>query len=506
MYSPECRRPHASPVRERRSILLVAFAATLLTACGGGGEAGGTPTSPGTPSGGNPPGGTPSTPAPATNLVAGGATTVSGVVGTTVPVAVRATNAAGAGVAGVSVSFAVTGGGSVAAASVTTGADGTAATTWTLGTTAGAQSVAVSAASLPSVTFSATAAPAAAASLAVSTGGGQTARVGEAVPVTPTVLIKDAYGNAVANVPVSFAVASGGGTVVGGSATTNAQGTAAVTSWTLGTRPGLHSLTVSSGTLTPLTIAATATAAAPATLARGAGEAQQGAVGATLATPLTVTVTDRFGNPVGGVPVTFAVQSGGGSLERPAAVTDSTGVASAGRWTLGSGAMTQTVAASAPSLTPVMFTATAMSNWAVSPGSTLILAGTLATEPGFADGASRSWSTTRLGSAPILSVSCFNDGVVWVALFHSRLVTKSGAVAYSFDAGPGVGAIWQEASPSYNMLYQPSNSISRALVSQMLVSKSMSIAFAEYGGATYVATFDTRGLSLVIGQVMARCP
>ena len=101
------------------------------------------------------------TPNPPTAVAAfNGNNQTSGVGATLVtPLSVRVTDAGGAPVAGVQVTWAViAGGGSVAPATSTTDSTGRAATVFTLGSVAGTQSVRASVASLtPTVTFSATA-------------------------------------------------------------------------------------------------------------------------------------------------------------------------------------------------------------------------------------------------------------------------------------------------------------------------------------------------------------
>jgi hypothetical protein len=76
---------------------------------------------------------------------------------------------------------------------------------------------------------------AAPATLAVNGGNSQVARVGSAVATPPSALVTDAFGNPVPNVIVTFAIASGGGSVTGTSTpSTNASGIATVGGWTLG--------------------------------------------------------------------------------------------------------------------------------------------------------------------------------------------------------------------------------------------------------------------------------
>ena len=65
-------------------------------------------------------------------------------------------------------------------------------------------------------------------------GESQSATVNAAVTTAPSVLVTDAHGNPVQGVSVTFAVASGGGSVTGATATTGADGVATVGPWTLG--------------------------------------------------------------------------------------------------------------------------------------------------------------------------------------------------------------------------------------------------------------------------------
>ena len=100
--------------------------------------------------------------------------------------------------------------------------------------------------------------------MALNGGDAQSAVAGSAVGTAPSVIVKDANNNPVSGVSVAFAVATGGGSVTGGSATTNASGVATVGGWTLGTTAGTNTLTATSGTLTnsPITFTATGTVGA----------------------------------------------------------------------------------------------------------------------------------------------------------------------------------------------------------------------------------------------------
>ena len=103
----------------------------------------------------------------------------------------------------------------------------------------------------------------------------------------------------------------------------------------------------------------------PAAVAASAGDAQTAPAGTAVAVAPAVLVTDGVGAPVPGVVVTFAVASGGGSVAGAAATTGSNGIATAGSWTLGAAAgtntLTATVAGAGITGNPVTFTATGIS-------------------------------------------------------------------------------------------------------------------------------------------------
>jgi hypothetical protein len=186
------------------------------------------------------------------------------------------------------------------------------------------------------------------------------AAVGVPVSPSPSVIVKDQKGSPMTGIAVTFTVASGGGSVTGGAATTGADGIATVGSWVLGTSTGQNVLTVSSGTLTPVTFNATASAGAPTAVTKTAGDNVSAVVGSAVASAPTVVVKDAFGNPVPNVNVVFAVGAGGGSITNGTRTTGTDGTATVGSWTLGTIAAANTVTATAGSLAPVTFSASAL--------------------------------------------------------------------------------------------------------------------------------------------------
>lgn len=279
----------------------------------------------------------PSTPS---TITATSGATITGRVGEqkTVIVSVAASN--GRALANQTVAFAVTsGGGTVSAPSVTSDASGQASTTWTLGNAIGAQILTASVGGITQ-TVTATVSAGLPAALTIQQGGGQTAPAGTALPTSPAFIVRDAGGNPVQGVQVTFSV-SPGGSVAPASATTDASGIARVTNWTLGNQAGTYTLTATALganiTGNPATITATATAGAAARIQPIATLPTTATAGSALsgASLPAVTVVDANGNPVSGVAVTFNVTSGGGALTGATATTNAQGVATVGGFTLG---------------------------------------------------------------------------------------------------------------------------------------------------------------------------
>ncbi|MDQ3242465.1 MAG: hypothetical protein M3Q09_01895 [Gemmatimonadota bacterium] len=187
-------------------------------------------------------------------------TSVTGVAGAVVapPPSVIVNDQNGSPMGGATVTFAVvSGGGSVSGATVTTDASGIATVgSWTLGPSTGANVLNATSGTLGGVAFTATSTAGAAASLAKTAGDNQTAAAGSAVPIPPSVLVKDANGNPRSDVSVTFAVVSGGGSITGATAVTNAAGIATVGSWTLGSSVGVNSLSATVTGVPPVTFTA----------------------------------------------------------------------------------------------------------------------------------------------------------------------------------------------------------------------------------------------------------
>jgi plastocyanin len=96
-----------------------------------------------------------------------------------------------------------------------------------------------------------------------------------------------------------------------------------------------------------------------AAIAIRTGDSQLAGLGNPVPKRPQVRVTDEFGNGVPGVSVTFEVLSGGGTVEGAQVTTNVNGVAVVTSWRVGTSPGPNTLRATAGTLTPVIFTATA---------------------------------------------------------------------------------------------------------------------------------------------------
>ncbi len=253
------------------------------------------------------------------------------------------------------VTFAVTGGGgTLSVTTATTDDDGRASTTLALGSRPGTNTVEARVSGLEPVTFSAVGLAVLTAVVGIS-GDEQQGAAGAQLPEPFVVEARDQNNNPLTGVEATFAVSAGGGTLSVETATTDAHGRA-TTTLTLGSGPGINTVTARVGELQPVTFSATGLAI-PTTLSGISGDELQGAAGAPLDEPFFVEVRDQNGNLLAGIEVAFEITSGDGMLSAATVITDDDGRAST-TLTLGSRPGTNTVEASVSGLEPVTFTAT----------------------------------------------------------------------------------------------------------------------------------------------------
>ena len=168
--------------------------------------------------------------------------------------------------------------------------------------------------------------PTTATSLTVVSGGGQTATVATSLAAPIVLQVKDQNGNTMAGVVVTLSMGAGGGSVPSTQLTTDSNGQVTV-SWTLGTVAGTDTLVAQVGSLPVLDVVATATPDVPANLDLVSGDNQSTAAGTALPSALTVKVTDRYGNAVSNVAVTFS-DDANGTFASTTVTTDTSGMAS----------------------------------------------------------------------------------------------------------------------------------------------------------------------------------
>ncbi len=196
--------------------------------------------------------------------------------------------------------------------------------------------------------------------IAIVSGDGQTATVGQALAEAIVVRADDAGGTAVVGVDLEFIVTSGGGTVGASTVLTDAQGLASTT-WTLGNTAGLQQVdaSIAGSTSPPAQISATGLAGPATGLVQSSGDLQAHAINLALPLPIVAQFQDQFGNGVEGGEVTFAVTGGGGSVN-PATVTTGEDGTAQTSWTMGSAVGPATLTAVVTGFPVVEFTATAL--------------------------------------------------------------------------------------------------------------------------------------------------
>jgi hypothetical protein len=262
-------------------------------------------------------------------------------------------------VPGVIVTFRVTGGtGRITDSVQTSNAEGLVRLGgWTLGRTAGNNTVRATIPTGAGVDFLAIGIPAA---LVRAAGDGQTANAGTLVPIAPAVRALDDEGQPLSGVDVSWIVRSGGGRLVGATITqSGADGIAAASGWILGPAPGPNTLEAVVTGLPIVVFTAAAVPGVPATITAVDAGALAGFAGNFLGALPQARVLDAGGQPVAGATVRFELVGTGGILLGTTPVTDFNGVAAPAVWRLGATPGPQRVRAVVDGIAPIEFTAQA---------------------------------------------------------------------------------------------------------------------------------------------------
>jgi hypothetical protein len=201
-------------------------------------------------------------------------------------------------------------------------------------------------------------------------GGGQgAAAVGTALAPLQ-VLVTDSAGNPVPGETVTFTATAGanGATaslVGGGTVVTNSQGIATAPAVTAGDSAGTYTVSASvAGASGPAVFTLANLAGAAAEIVAVGGAPQTVPVGTSYPVLLQAKVTDRFGNPVANVPVTFtppASGPGGAFNALPMVLTNALGIATAPAFTANTTAGSFTVSATVAGVAaPAVFNLTSL--------------------------------------------------------------------------------------------------------------------------------------------------
>jgi hypothetical protein len=188
---------------------------------------------------------------------------------------------------------------------------------------------------------------------------------------TVTVTVRDQFGNGISGRSVTIAVSPvTGNTVTQPVGVTNASGviTGSFSTTQAATKTVTATVGGTGGGLLTDNALVTVNPGAATQIAVNGGNAQTARVGTAVLTDPSVIVRDAFNNPVPNVTVTFAVASGGGAPIAPTTpLTNASGIATVGGWTLGgtaadaaNGTMANSLNASAAGAGTATFTASAI--------------------------------------------------------------------------------------------------------------------------------------------------
>lgn len=292
-------------------------------------------------------------------LAAAGGSNQSGVVGTTLPVALKTqlkdpysgNNIAKAGIPVIFSSAS----GSLSNPNATTDSAGTASTTYTLPSKPGTYTIMASSSGYVTATFTVTATTGAPATMSIKSGNYQSGPVTTALPSPLSVIVKDSEGNGVAGVSVSFSDGGAGGMLSPATAATDSSGVATC-NYTFGTKAQTVHISASTAGVAGISFTENSRAGQPSSMAISSGNNQTVKAGQIAAQKLKVLVDDQYSNPVTGVSVTYNDGGAGGSFSVNPAVTNK-GIAGTS-YTAPTTKGTVQVTASATGVNSVQFTLT----------------------------------------------------------------------------------------------------------------------------------------------------
>jgi hypothetical protein len=259
----------------------------------------------------------------------------------TSPVTFVVRDANGHAISGVGVTVAVSAGNGTISNAPKKSSDGpTPVGNWTLGAKTGVNQLTVTVNGLAPIVINAQASAGAVAKITATMPTTFTARVGDLASPAPVATLVDAFGNPVAHTSIHVSIAGGG--TASTTVISDESGNVTISDWTLGDLVGQDVLTLSSASAT-LSFIANKAPGDPAKVVPVSGDGQSAPAGTAISSPIVVRVTDRFGNTILGQTATFAVASGGGSVQTTSAAADPNGLITLPAWTLGRTALPQVV-------------------------------------------------------------------------------------------------------------------------------------------------------------------
>lgn len=314
--------------------------------------------------------------------------------------------------------------------------------------------------------------------IAIASGGGQSAPVNMAVAIAPAVRLTDATNAPVPGVTVTFAVTGGGGSVGAATATTGFDGIARVAAWTLGPAAGANTLTASATgtgiTGNPVTFTATATVGPPsASLSTLTANPTAIAPSSGLSfTTVTVTVRDAAGSTVMGANVTLSASGTGNIITQPTAATNAQGAAT-GAFS-SSVAELKTISATVNGTTTLTQTAT-VDVTANAPAGLVV-----ATQPASAV------SNVLFGTQPVVEL---RDA------FGNRVMSSSAPVTVTLASGNGTLV---SASGSFTV-----NAVSGRATFAGLRIRGTRVSADTLGTGAHVLQFSTPGFTAVTSGTLS---
>jgi hypothetical protein len=346
--------------------------------------------------------------------------------------------------------------------------------------------------------FSLTNAPGAPASITATAGTGQATIVGAAFATTLQATVKDAVGNLLSGVGVTFAApGTGASGTFGGTATvlTDVTGVATAPALTANTVAGTYTVTATvGGVAAPANFSLTNSAGPAFSIATSAGTPQTATIGTAFPTAMAARVADSFNNPVAGAVVTFTAPAAGasglfGASATTTATTNSAGVATASTFTANSTGGGYTVTATVGVVaTPANFSLT---NNAAPP---IAIDVTTSTDRSTAGATIVSPSFTTKSTNELLLALVSTDGPNSGASVTVSGVTGAGltwTLVQRTNAQAGTSEIWRAFAPTALGASTVTATLSQSVAASITVMSFTGVNTTGTGGSGAIGAVGT---------------